>query len=62
VRTDIETTITWLTRRIKDVDIDIDKRIRTLPVWREREALLSSVPASIIARSAKAWVLRPLGL
>jgi transposase len=42
VRRDIQTTITWLTRRIKDVDDDIDKLIRSLPVWRAREELLSS--------------------
>lgn len=43
VRADIEATIAWLTSRIKDVDKDLDKLIRTLPAWREREELLSSV-------------------
>jgi transposase len=42
VRKDLQTTIEWLTRRIKDVDSDIDKLVRTLPLWREREALLTS--------------------
>jgi transposase len=42
VRKDLEKTIAWLTRRIKQVDDDIDKLIRSMPVWREREELLSS--------------------
>lgn len=42
VRTDLLTTIEWLTSRIKDVDNDIDTLIRNMPVWREREDLLSS--------------------
>lgn len=43
VRKDIQKTVAWLTRRIGDVDDDIDKRIRKTPLWREREDLLSSV-------------------
>lgn len=42
VRKDLQKTITWLNRRIKDVDDDIDKMIRTMPMWREREELLTS--------------------
>jgi len=42
VRKDLQKTISWLNRRIKDVDDDIDKLIRNTPVWREREELLSS--------------------
>jgi transposase len=42
VRKDIEKTIAWLTRRIKDAEGDIDKRIRQTPMWREREQLLTS--------------------
>lgn len=43
VRRDIQKTISWLTRRIKDAEDDIDKMIRKTPVWREREDLLSSI-------------------
>jgi transposase len=43
VRKDIEKTIAWLTRRIKDGDDDIDKQIRKMPLWRAREELLTSV-------------------
>jgi transposase len=42
VRKDIHKTISWLTRRIGEVDDDIDKMIRKTPLWREREDLLSS--------------------
>jgi len=43
IRKDIETTIAWLDRRIKDVDDDLDNLIRSLPLWKAREDLLSSV-------------------
>lgn len=43
VRKDIQKTIDWLSRRIGQVDEDIDKMIRNTPMWREREDLLSSV-------------------
>jgi transposase len=42
VRKDLQKTIAWLTRRIKDVDDDIDKLVRSMPLWREREELLTS--------------------
>jgi len=42
VRKDIEKAISWLTRRIGEVDTDIDKMIRRTPLWRDREDLLSS--------------------
>lgn len=42
VRKDLQDTIEWLTQRIKDVDSDIDTLVRNMPVWREREDLLSS--------------------
>jgi transposase len=42
VRKDLQTTIKWLTGRIKDVDNDIDKLVRDTPLWREREELLTS--------------------
>ncbi len=42
VRKDLQKTIAWLNRRIKDVDDNIDKLVRNTPVWREREELLSS--------------------
>lgn len=42
VRKDITQTVSWLTRRIREVDDDIDTLIRKTPLWRDREDLLSS--------------------
>jgi transposase len=42
VRKDIQKTITWLDRRIRDTDDNIDTMIRNTPAWREREDLLST--------------------
>jgi len=36
--------VTWLTRAIEEVDDDITRLIRSSPVWRETENLLTSVP------------------
>lgn len=44
VRRDLQKTIAWLTRRIGQVDDDIDTRVRNTPMWRDREDLLASVP------------------
>jgi transposase len=44
VRHDIEETVTWLRRRLKDIDRDLDRAIRDSPVWREREPLFRGVP------------------
>lgn len=43
VRRDIQKTIGWLNKRIKSTDDDIDTMIKTTPMWRDREDLLSSV-------------------
>jgi transposase len=43
-RKDIELHITWLKRRVKDLDGDIAKRVRTSPIWREKDDLLRSIP------------------
>ena len=44
VRRDITQHITWLDRRLRDVNEDLDQAIRTSPVWRAKEDLLRSVP------------------
>lgn len=36
--------IEWLTKAIADVDRELDKTIRSSPVWREKDDLLRSVP------------------
>jgi transposase len=44
MRADIKSHINWLTRRLRDVNDDLERRIRETPVWRERDELLKSVP------------------
>lgn len=36
--------VAWLRRQIKDVDHDLDNKLRETPAWREKEDLLRSVP------------------
>lgn len=42
VRLDIEETLAWLKKRVRDVEDEIDTTIRKSPVWREKEDLLRS--------------------
>ena len=44
IRGDIQAHITWLERRVTDLDHDISAAIRASPVWREHDALLQSTP------------------
>jgi transposase len=44
VRRDVESHLRWLERHIKDVDGELDERIRTSPVWREKDDLLRGIP------------------
>jgi transposase len=44
IRKDIQETIQWLGRRLKDIDRDLDSALRRSPIWREREPLFRSVP------------------
>jgi len=44
LRADIQAHITWLTERLATLDNDLDTTLRASPIWREREALLRSVP------------------
>jgi transposase len=36
--------VAWLRRQLKDVDRDLDGRLRETPIWREKDDLLRSVP------------------
>jgi transposase len=36
--------VAWLRRQIRDVDSDLDTKLRSMPLWREKEDLLRSVP------------------
>lgn len=44
VRPDIQTTIDWLEGRLRDLDGDLQHRLRASPMWRERDDLLRGVP------------------
>jgi transposase len=44
VRTDLKQHIAFLVRRLKDIDRDLEARLRASPLWREREKLLKAVP------------------
>lgn len=43
-REDIKEHISWLEKRLSDVNSELNKAIRTSPVWREKDDLLRSVP------------------
>jgi transposase len=44
LQADIQAPLTWLNTRLAALDDDLDTTLRASPVWREREALLRSVP------------------
>ncbi len=44
VRTAIGKTIKWLQKQLEEIDNDLDSSIRNSSVWREKDALIQSVP------------------
>lgn len=44
MRTDIEAHIQWLSNSMKDLDKEIEDFVEGTPVWKEKDALLQSVP------------------
>ena len=44
VRRDLRQHVTWLERRVADVDDDLQTRIQKSPAWRDKDDLLRSVP------------------
>ncbi|MBI1910358.1 MAG: IS110 family transposase [Deltaproteobacteria bacterium] len=44
VRKDIMKHISWLKKRIEEVEKDLESRIKASPIWREKEAIMRSVP------------------
>jgi transposase len=44
VRRDLESHLRWLDSHIKDVDNELEKRIRSTPLWREKDDLLRGIP------------------
>ena len=44
VRKDIQEHITWLEKRLKDVNADLSKSIKKTPAWRQKDEILQSTP------------------
>jgi len=44
VRRDIQKHLTWLRRRLDELNRDLDDQIRKSPLWRDRDRLLQSIP------------------
>ena len=44
MRTEIEAHIQWLSSSLKELDEEIEEFVESLPVWKEKDALLQSVP------------------
>lgn len=44
VRADVEETIAWLEKRLKELDRRLSETIKGTPLWREKDDLLQSVP------------------
>jgi transposase len=44
VRKSIKSHIAWLKKQLEDLDGDMDSRLRSSPVWREKDELFRSVP------------------
>ena len=44
VKEDIRQHVTWLQRRLKQIDKDLNGAVRNSPIWREKDNLLKTVP------------------
>jgi len=44
IQKQVQKHITWLERQMKQIDSDLSSKIRTSPLWREKDDLLQSVP------------------
>ncbi len=53
LRPAVEVHVIWLSQQIADLDRELDRTLRTSPVWREKEALLRSIPGigPVVART-----------
>lgn len=58
VRRGLEKHIKWLEARIKEIDGELDERIRSSPLWREKDELLRGIPGvgSVLSRTLLAAV------
>jgi transposase len=53
LRPALDAHVVWLSRQLEDVDGELDRTLRDSPVWREKEALLRSIPGigPVVART-----------
>jgi transposase len=53
LRPALDAHVVWLSQQIADLDRELDRALRDSPVWREKEALLRSIPGSgpVVART-----------
>jgi transposase len=53
LRPALDAHVTWLSQQIAELDRELDRMLRDSPVWREKEALLRSIPGigPIVART-----------
>ena len=58
MRTEIEAHLQWLSNSLKKLDQEIEEFVESLPVWKEKDALLQSVPG--IGRISSATLLAML--
>jgi transposase len=55
MRTEIEAHIHWLSNSLKELDQEIEEYVESLPMWKEKDALLQSVPG--VGRVSSATLL-----
>jgi len=53
LRPALDAHVVWLSQQIADLDRELDRALRDSPVWREKEALLRSIPGigPVVART-----------
>ena len=53
LRPALDAHVVWLNQQIADLDAELDRTLRDSPVWREKEALLRSIPGigPVVART-----------
>jgi transposase len=58
VRRDLEASLRWLEKRIAKLDEQLDERVRSSPVWKEKDDLLRGVPGigPVLSRTLLAGV------
>jgi transposase len=60
MRPDIKEHITWMQKRVKELDKELDKFIKGSPLWREKDAIIRSVPGAGLVLSTSLLAKVPL--